>query len=158
MWIQAQQHIVASFIDCQCPFLVMSFIILVGTLAVLAMVMLLLIDVISCYHPLCKIFQPFLFSLKFLSWGWHSKCFFFLVWWRSGRIYAIDTKADPRAPSLYKYVDPKEIAEKTGLAFPHTTHCLASGEILVSCLGDKDGNAQGSGFLLLDSDFNIKNR
>ncbi|XP_033132270.1 selenium-binding protein 1 isoform X3 [Brassica rapa] len=76
----------------------------------------------------------------------------------SGRIYAIDTKADPRAPSLYKYVDPKEIAEKTGLAFPHTTHCLASGEILVSCLGDKDGNAQGSGFLLLDSDFNIKNR
>ncbi|CDY71368.1 BnaUnng04320D [Brassica napus] len=48
----AQQHIVASFIDCQCPFLVMSFIILVGTLAVLAMVMLLLIDVISCYHPL----------------------------------------------------------------------------------------------------------
>ncbi|CAN7055963.1 unnamed protein product [Brassica oleracea var. botrytis] len=76
----------------------------------------------------------------------------------SGRIYAIDTKADPRAPSLYKYVDPKEIAEKTGLAFPHTTHCLGSGEILVSCLGDKDGNAQGSGFLLLDSDFNIKNR
>ncbi|KAG2255871.1 hypothetical protein Bca52824_075165 [Brassica carinata] len=44
----------------------------------------------------------------------------------SGRIYAIDTKADPRAPSLYKYVDPKEIAEKTGLAFPHTAHCLAS--------------------------------
>ncbi|KAF2617685.1 hypothetical protein F2Q68_00040072 [Brassica cretica] len=76
----------------------------------------------------------------------------------SGRIYAIDTKADPRAPSLYKYVDPKEIAEKTGLAYPHTAHCLASGEILVSCLGDEEGNAKGNGFLLLDSDFNIKNR
>ncbi|KAG7543034.1 Selenium-binding protein [Arabidopsis thaliana x Arabidopsis arenosa] len=27
----------------------------------------------------------------------------------SGRIYAIDTKENPRAPSLYKYVDPKEL-------------------------------------------------
>lgn len=76
----------------------------------------------------------------------------------SGRIYAIDTKENPRAPSLYKYVDPKEIADKTGLAFPHTAHCLATGEILVSCLGDEEGNAKGNGFLLLDSDFNIKNR
>jgi len=59
---------------------------------------------------------------------------------------------------LYKYVDPKEIADKTGLAFPHTAHCLATGEILVSCLGDEEGNAKGNGFLLLDSDFNIKNR
>lgn len=59
---------------------------------------------------------------------------------------------------MYKYVDPKEIAEKTGLGFPHTAHCLASGEILVSCLGDEEGNAKGNGFLLLDSDFNIKNR
>lgn len=59
---------------------------------------------------------------------------------------------------MYKYVDPKEIADKTGLAFPHTAHCLATGEILVSCLGDEEGNAKGNGFLLLDSDFNIKNR
>ncbi|KAG6393035.1 hypothetical protein SASPL_147265 [Salvia splendens] len=29
---------------------------------------------------------------------------------------------------------------------------------MVSCLGDKDGNAQGSRFLLLDSDFNVKGR
>jgi selenium-binding protein 1 len=29
---------------------------------------------------------------------------------------------------------------------------------MVSCMGDKEGNAEGSGFLLLDSDFNIKGR
>ncbi|KAI4370440.1 hypothetical protein MLD38_018794 [Melastoma candidum] len=29
---------------------------------------------------------------------------------------------------------------------------------MVSCLGDKDGNAKGNGFLLLDSDFNVKGR
>ncbi|CAN6830039.1 unnamed protein product [Brassica oleracea] len=76
----------------------------------------------------------------------------------SGRIYAIDTKTDPKAPSLYKVVEPKEILEKTGLAFPHTSHCLATGDMLVSCLGDKEGNAKGNGFLLLDSDFNVKSR
>ena len=84
--------------------------------------------------------------------------FLFLFLWRSGRIYAIDTKTDPKAPSLYKVVEPKEILEKTGLAFPHTSHCLATGDMLVSCLGDKEGNAKGNGFLLLDSDFNVKSR
>ncbi|MBA0856205.1 hypothetical protein Goshw_024675 [Gossypium schwendimanii] len=29
---------------------------------------------------------------------------------------------------------------------------------MISCLGDKDGNAEGSRFLLLDSEFNIKGR
>ncbi|WMV48348.1 hypothetical protein MTR67_041733 [Solanum verrucosum] len=76
----------------------------------------------------------------------------------SGRIYAIDTQKDPKAPSLYKVVQPDDVIKKTGLAFPHTAHCLASGEIMLSCLGDKDGNAEGNGFLLLDSDFNVKGR
>ncbi|EPS74021.1 hypothetical protein M569_00721, partial [Genlisea aurea] len=76
----------------------------------------------------------------------------------SSRIYAVDTQKNPRAPILYKYVDPKEIADKTGLAYPHTAHCLASGDIMVSCLGDTDGNAEGNGFLLLDDDFNVKGR
>ncbi|KAI3856194.1 hypothetical protein MKX03_027776, partial [Papaver bracteatum] len=36
---------------------------------------------------------------------------------------------------------------------------LASGDIMVSYhLGDKDGNAEGNGFLLLDSEFNVKGR
>lgn len=77
---------------------------------------------------------------------------------RSGRIYAVDTAKDPRAPTLHKAVEPEDILEKTGLAYPHTAHCLATGEIMVSCLGDKDGNANGLGFLLLDSDFNVKGR
>ncbi|RYR63722.1 hypothetical protein Ahy_A04g021488 isoform B [Arachis hypogaea] len=76
----------------------------------------------------------------------------------SGRIYVVDTKTNPRAPSLHKVVEPSDIIEKTGLAFPHTSHCLASGDVMVSCLGDKDGNAKGNGFLLLDSDFNVKGR
>jgi methanethiol oxidase len=77
---------------------------------------------------------------------------------RSSRVYVVDTATDPWAPSLHKVVDPTEIAEKTGLAYPHTSHCLASGDVMISCLGDPQGNAKGNGFLLLDSEFNVKGR
>ncbi|WVZ67697.1 hypothetical protein U9M48_016741 [Paspalum notatum var. saurae] len=81
------------------------------------------------------------------------------VKWRwSGRVYVVDTATDPRAPALHKVVQAEDIAEKTGLGFPHTSHCLASGDIMISCLGDKEGNAAGNGFLLLDSEFNVKGR
>ncbi|KAG4995622.1 Selenium-binding protein 2 [Glycine soja] len=76
----------------------------------------------------------------------------------SGRIYVVDVKTNPRAPSLHKVVEPADIIQKTGLAYPHTSHCLASGDIMISCLGDKDGNAAGNGFLLLDSEFNVTGR
>nr|ACU23278.1 unknown [Glycine max] len=76
----------------------------------------------------------------------------------SGRVYVVDVKTNPRAPSLHKVVEPADIIQKTGLAYPHTSHCLASGDIMISCLGDKDGNAAGNGFLLLDSEFNVKGR
>ncbi|MBA0681375.1 hypothetical protein Goari_023184 [Gossypium aridum] len=78
--------------------------------------------------------------------------------YRSSRVYVIDTQKNPKAPSLYKVLQPVDIIKKTGLAYLHTSHCLASGDIMISCLGDKDGNAEGSRFLLLDSEFNIKGR
>lgn len=69
----------------------------------------------------------------------------------------VDT-GDAKGPKLHKTVEPDEIYQKTGLAFPHTSHCLASGDLLISCLGDKDGKAEGNGFLLLDENFNVKGR
>ncbi len=72
---------------------------------------------------------------------------------KSGRIHIIDT-ADPRAPKLHKVIEPAEIHRKTNLSAPHTVHCLASGEIMISMLGDAQGQAPG-GFLLLDSNFEI---
>lgn len=76
----------------------------------------------------------------------------------SGRVYAVDVGTNPKEPKLYKVVEPEEIAEKTGLGFLHTVHCLANGEILISAVGDSEGNAEGAGFLVLDSDFNVKGR
>jgi selenium-binding protein 1 len=43
-----------------------------------------------------------------------------------------------------------ELLRALNVATPHTTHCLASGEIMISVLGDKNGNAKGD-FLLIDA-------
>lgn len=75
---------------------------------------------------------------------------------RSSRIHIIDT-ADPRAPRMHKIIEPEEIVEKTNLSAPHTVHCLADGNVMISMLGDGKGDGPG-GFLLLDSDFEIIGR
>jgi len=57
---------------------------------------------------------------------------------------------DPRAPRFHKIVEPDEVHGKTGLGAPHTTHCLGSGEVMISCIGDTEGDKTKSGFILLD--------
>ena len=59
---------------------------------------------------------------------------------RSSRIYIIDTKPDPRNPTIVKVIEPEEIAEKTGYSRPHTVHCGPDG-IYVSALGNAEGKA-----------------
>jgi 56kDa selenium binding protein (SBP56) len=38
---------------------------------------------------------------------------------------------------------------RQGLSWPHTAHCLGTGEVVVSMLGDDKGDGKG-GFLVLD--------
>ncbi|NWU88293.1 SBP1A oxidase, partial [Onychorhynchus coronatus] len=53
-------------------------------------------------------------------------------------------------------VEPTELFRKGNVAHPHNSHCLGSGDVLVSCLGDLDGNGKGS-FILLDGEtFEVK--
>eukprot|EP00879_Flechtneria_rotunda_P003852 GHRR01004092.1.p1 GENE.GHRR01004092.1~~GHRR01004092.1.p1 ORF type:complete len:424 (+),score=154.35 GHRR01004092.1:332-1603(+) len=73
---------------------------------------------------------------------------------KSGRIYAVDV-SNEREPKLYKTVEPDVIAAAAGVAYPHSSHCLATGEIMVSTMGSPDGKAKGN-FLLLDEQLNIK--
>eukprot|EP00897_Mesotaenium_endlicherianum_P005601 jgi/Mesen1/5069/ME000252S04188 len=77
----------------------------------------------------------------------------------SGRIYVVDVGTDARAPALHKAIEPSELASKAdGAAFPHTVHCLASGDLLVSAMGDVDGDPRGAGFVLINPDFSVKGR
>ncbi len=75
---------------------------------------------------------------------------------RSSRIHIIDT-SDERAPRMHKVIEGEEVKARTNLSAPHTVHCLADGHVMISMLGDAEGNAPG-GFLLLDEDFNIAGR
>ena len=74
---------------------------------------------------------------------------------RTSNVNVIDT-SDPRAPRLHKVVSGDEIKRKTNLSAPHTVHCLHS-DIIISMLGDADGNGPG-GFLHLNQDFEIVGR
>jgi selenium-binding protein 1 len=51
-----------------------------------------------------------------------------------------------------------ELLRALNVSTPHTTHCLASGEIMISVMGDKHGNAKGD-FVLIDAHtFDIKGK
>ncbi|KAG9467288.1 hypothetical protein GDO78_015231 [Eleutherodactylus coqui] len=74
----------------------------------------------------------------------------------SSRVYVVDVGTDPRAPRIHKVVEADDIKEKCGLAYMHTSHCLGCGDIMISTLGDPEGNAKG-GFVLLDAEtFEVK--
>lgn len=70
-------------------------------------------------------------------------------------VYVIETATDPLHPTLHKTITGDEIKEKTGLGYPHTSHCLGSGEIMISMMGDRAGESLGN-FMLLDENFEIK--
>ncbi|XP_053330758.1 methanethiol oxidase isoform X2 [Spea bombifrons] len=74
----------------------------------------------------------------------------------SSRVYVVDVGTAPRAPRIHKVVEPEEIFQKTGLVGLHTSHCLGSGDVMISTLGDPEGNGKG-GFVLLDAEtFEVK--
>jgi len=67
----------------------------------------------------------------------------------SDRVYVVDMAKNPRAPTMHTRIDPAQLYD-LGLSTPHTSHCLPTGEVMISTMGDKDGNGQGS-FLMLDA-------
>lgn len=74
----------------------------------------------------------------------------------SSRIHIVDV-SDPKKPALHKVIEPETIKKKVNLSAPHTVHCLADGNIMISMLGDAQGNGPG-GFLLLDDQFEVAGR
>jgi selenium-binding protein 1 len=77
---------------------------------------------------------------------------------RSSRIHVVNVADDPRRPAIEKVVEPEEILRETGYTRPHTVHCMPGDNVVVSMLGDADGNAAG-GFAVLDAKtFEVKGR
>lgn len=67
----------------------------------------------------------------------------------SCNVYAVDVGTDPRKPRLHKVIDGSKM-RSFNCSFPHTTHCLATGEIMISTMGDENENGKGD-FVLIDS-------
>lgn len=74
---------------------------------------------------------------------------------RTSNLNIIDT-SDAKNPKLHKVISGDEIKAKTNLSAPHTVHCLGP-DIIISMLGDADGNAPG-GFLHVNEEFEIVGR
>jgi methanethiol oxidase len=70
---------------------------------------------------------------------------------RSSRIYVLDTKPDPRQPTVVREITAEELAAKAGYSRPHTVHC-GPGGIFLSALGGANGNDGPGGVALLDHD------
>ena len=77
---------------------------------------------------------------------------------RSSRIHVVDVATDPRRPRIEKVVEPEELVRATGLTRPHTVHCMPGDNVVISMLGDADGNGT-CGFAVLDAHtFEVKGR
>jgi len=69
---------------------------------------------------------------------------------RSSRIHVVNVAEDPRRPTIEKVIEPEEVVAKTGYTRPHTVHCMPGDNVVISMLGDADGNGAG-GFAVLDA-------
>ena len=77
---------------------------------------------------------------------------------RSSRIHVVNVADDPRRPRIEKVIEPDELVRATGLTRPHTVHCMPGENIVISMLGDADGNG-ACGFAVLDArTFEVKGR
>ncbi|KAG7296202.1 hypothetical protein JYU34_021305 [Plutella xylostella] len=67
----------------------------------------------------------------------------------TSNVFVVDVGTDPRKPELHKVIEGAEM-KAVNCSYPHTTHCLASGDIMISTMGDKDENGKGD-FVLIDA-------
>jgi selenium-binding protein 1 len=76
---------------------------------------------------------------------------------RSSRIHIIDTKPDPRRPTMARVIEPQKLIERAGYSRPHTTHCGPDG-IYMNAIGSADGDGPGGVFILDPETFDVRGR
>lgn len=70
------------------------------------------------------------------------------VRWFTGAIiekyYKIIAEAVIKCWSILQTVEPDELPDTVKMSAPHTAHCLASGQIMISYMGDENANKKGA--------------
>ena len=75
---------------------------------------------------------------------------------KSGRIYVVDVQSDPENPNIHKTVEPEEISKGTQVrSFPQTSHCLSTGDIMISLMG-KNGKVGGDSLYKMELHSKLK--
>ncbi len=74
---------------------------------------------------------------------------------RSSRLYVLDTKDDPRNPTLVKEISAEELASKANYSRPHTIHCGPDG-IYISMLGGGTDEGPGGIAVLDHTTFDVR--
>jgi selenium-binding protein 1 len=83
--------------------------------------------------------------------------YFIIPGLRSSRIFIVDTKPDPRRPTLVRTIEPEEVAARSGYSRPHTVHC-GPDAIYMNALGAPNGEGPGGVFLLDHESFDVLGR
>src|ERR1700722_14101949 len=68
---------------------------------------------------------------------------------RSSRLHIVDTKPDPRSPTLKSVIEPEDYTKLSSYSRPHTIHCGPSG-LYVSNLGEAGSDGGPGGIAVLD--------
>ena len=74
---------------------------------------------------------------------------------RSSNIYILDTKPNPRNPTLQKTVSGDDVMKRSGYSRLHTSHCGPDG-IYINALGSAEGGGPGGIFTLDPETFDVK--
>jgi selenium-binding protein 1 len=75
----------------------------------------------------------------------------------SSRIHILDTRPNPKQPTIVRVIEPEELGSRAGYASPHTIHCGPDG-IYVSALGAPGGDGPGGTFVMDPQTFDIRGR
>lgn len=67
---------------------------------------------------------------------------------KSNRVFVVDVGTNPRFPTMFKIIEGGAM-ENVDCTAPHTTHCLANGQVMISTMGDGADEAKGD-FVLFD--------
>ena len=73
----------------------------------------------------------------------------------SSRIHIIDTKPDPRKPTLVKVIEPETLAARTGYSSPAHRHIAVRTASIMSALGAPDGDGPGGMFMMDPDTFDV---
>ena len=59
---------------------------------------------------------------------------------------------------LLQWIKGEDVKNKFGITYPHTVHCIPSGDVMICTLGDSEGNAAGNFYVIDGKTFELREK